>query len=129
MLNMEQNTRLIGNVTDTLATGDETVKIPDYLRDVYSWAYINPLGVRILDHDWIVNTVLWGYAHRLQQALFDEIKPGQRVLQSCCVYGSLTPRLARHLGDNGHLDVIDVAPVQVESCRRKLDDSMNATAR
>ncbi len=35
------------------------VEIPKYMRDVYTWAYIDPVNVRLLDHNWVVNLVLW----------------------------------------------------------------------
>ncbi len=107
----------------------DPVTIPDYLRDVYTWAYINPLSVRFLDHSWIVNAVLWGNNRCLQQALFAELKPGWHVLQACCVYGDLSTKLARILGHTGQLEVIDVAPVQVANCRRKFVDVPQATVR
>ena len=106
-----------------------TVKIPKYLRDVYTWAYIDPVNVRLLDHNWVVNTVLWGNKNRLQRVLFDELEPGQHVLQACCVYGDLTPKLAHLLGPQGRLEVIDVSPAQIEACERKVRDIPQATAR
>lgn len=106
-----------------------TVKIPEYLSDVYTWAYINPVNVRLLDQDWIVNLVLWGNKKRLQGTLFDELQPGRRVLQACCVYGDLTPTLARHIGPDGQLEVIDVSPAQVDICRGKLHDYPQANVR
>jgi len=50
-------------------------------------------------------------------------------LQPACVYGEFSPALARHLGSRGRLDVIDVAPIQVAACRRKLLKIPQATAR
>ncbi len=97
-----------------------SIAIPDYLRDVYAWAYLNPRNVRLLDRDIVVSTILWGNNHRLQQAAFAEFEPGQTVLQSAHVYGDMVPNLARRLGLEGHLEAIDVAPIQVEHCRRKL---------
>lgn len=109
--------------------GDAPVGIPDYLRDVYAWAYLNPFNVQALDRAWIVNAILWGNSHRLQRALFDELRPDWRILQASHVYGDLLPRLARFLGPKGRLEVIDIAPIQVEYCRRKLQDYPVATVR
>jgi SAM-dependent methyltransferase len=105
------------------------VPVPDYLRDVYSWAYLNPTSVRLLDRQWVVNAILWGQARLLQRTLFEELEPGSRVLQMACVYGDVSPRLARRIGPAGRLDVIDVAPVQVENCRRKLAKFPQASVR
>ncbi len=106
-----------------------TVKIPKYLRDVYTWAYIDPANVRLLDHNWVVNVVLWGNKNLLQRVLFHELKPGRRVLQACCVYGDLSPKLARFLGASGRLEAIDVSPIQIEGCRKKLRDFPQASVR
>lgn len=110
-------------------SGPGKVKIPQYLSDVYTWAYIDPVNVRLLDHDWIVNLVLWGNKNRLQKALFDELEPGRRILQACCVYGDLSPKLAQFIGPKGRYEVIDVSPAQVEVCRRKLQDFPQARVR
>ena len=105
------------------------VAIPRYLKDVYAWAYINPLSVRLLDRAWVVNAILWGNNHRLQRALFADLEPGQRVLQAACVYGDLSPNLMRCLGPDGRLEVIDVVPIQVENCRRKMQGVPQAIVR
>jgi ubiquinone/menaquinone biosynthesis C-methylase UbiE len=54
------------------------------------------------------------------EAAAAEFTPGQKVLQSACVYGDFSPLLARRVGPDGELIVIDVAPIQTENCRRKL---------
>ncbi len=103
------------------------VEIPKYMRDVYTWAYIDPVNVRLLDHNWVVNLVLWGNKKRLQDVLFDELEPGRRVLQACCVYGDLSPKLAEFIGADGQLEVIDVSPAQLEGCYKKLKDFPQVT--
>jgi SAM-dependent methyltransferase len=54
------------------------------------------------------------------EAAANEFTPGQKVLQSACVYGDFSPLLARRVGPAGELTVIDVAPIQTDNCRRKL---------
>lgn len=93
--------------------------LPDYLARTYTWAYLNPRNLRLLDRMPVVNAILWGNANRLMQAAVAEFEPGQRVLQAACVYGDFSMRLARRLGDGGRLEVVDVAPVQVENLWRK----------
>ena len=107
----------------------EVPAVPDYLRDVYYWAYLNPRNVELLDRELVVRTILWGQHKRLRRAAFAELAPGQKVLQPAGVYGEFSPALARHLGPRGSLEVIDVAPVQVAGCRRKLRGMPWATAR
>jgi len=94
--------------------------IPQYLRDVYTWAYLDPRNVRLLDRNAVVNAILWGNNRRLQRAAFEEFDPGQSVLQAAHVYGDVVPNLARHLGPDGHLEAIDIAPIQAACMRRKL---------
>ena len=107
----------------------EAPQVPIYLSETYDWAYLNPRNVRLLDRELVVATILWGNHNRLRQSAFEEIRPGQQVLQSSCVYGDFSPALARHVGSKGRLQVFDVAPIQVEGCRRKLKDFPQATVR
>ena len=98
----------------------EATAIPAYLREVYGWAYLNRTNARLLDRDAVVNTILLGNNRRLRRSLLCEIEPGQRVLHVAHVYGSLIPEVAGRVGRNGVLDVIDLVPLQVALCRRKL---------
>lgn len=104
-------------------------QVPIYLSETYDWAYLNPRNVRLLDRELVVAAILWGNHNRLRRSAFEEIRPGQQVLQSSCVYGDFSPALARHVGSKGRLQVFDVAPIQVEGCRRKLKDFPQATVR
>ena len=103
--------------------------IPDYLMDTYYWAYLNPRNVRLLDREIVVSVILWGQHRRLRREAFRELRPGLKVLQPACVYGDFSPALARHLGPRGRLEVIDIAPIQVAGCRRKLRGFPQATVR
>ncbi|CAK0769742.1 Class I SAM-dependent methyltransferase [uncultured Gammaproteobacteria bacterium] len=94
--------------------------IPDYLRDVYTWAYLTPLALKIFDHPSVVSAILWGNYHRLIRETLREIGRGQKVLQVACVYGEFSIRLAESIGSAGCLDIIDVAAIQLEKCREKL---------
>ena len=95
-------------------------RLPEYLRKTYTWAYLRPGSLRLLDNSVVVSAILWGNCRRLMRTAFDEFLPGQRVLQAACVYGDFSVELARRVDRHGRLDVIDVAPLQVENCRRKL---------
>ena len=95
-------------------------RLPDYLRNTYSWAYLDHRTMPWLDRPVVVSAILWGNASRLMDAAVGEFSPGQRVLQAAAVYGDFSPRLARRLGDGGQLTVVDVAPIQIANTRRKL---------
>lgn len=96
--------------------------LPDYLVHTYWWAYLHPLGIRVFERQWLVNAILWGNYRRLRDAALAELPSGtgSRVLQLACVYGDLTERLLDRLGPDGQLDVVDVAPAQLDNLRRKL---------
>lgn len=100
--------------------GYPDAQLPDYLERYYWWAYLRPASLRIFDRHWVVNAILWGQYRRLCDAAIAEMAPGTEVLQLACVYGDLTPRLARHLGPSGRLDVVDIAPLQIDNTRAKL---------
>ena len=104
-------------------------QLPAYLQEIYSWAYLNPRNVRLLDRELVVSVILWGNHQRLRRAACAELEQGQKVLQPACVYGDFSPALARHLGPEGRLEVIDVAPIQIEGCRRKLSGFPQAIVR
>ena len=99
--------------------------VPAYLREVYTWAYLNPLAVTVFDRQPIVSTILLGNYHRLERTVLDEIRPGDRVLQLAAVYGPFSKRLAEAIGPDGALDVIEAAPIQVERTARKLAGAAN----
>jgi len=103
--------------------------IPDYLRSVYSWAYIDPRNVRLLDREAVVEFILFGNGRRLRRALLAELENGQRVLQAANVYGCLIPEMAKKIGPGGFLDVIDIVPLQAANCRRNLAGQPQARVR
>ncbi len=102
--------------------------VPAYLEETYHWAYLSPRNLKLLDRPSIVSAILWGNYRRLLRMALAELRPGQRVLQPACVYGDFSPVLAEFLGPEGCLDVTDVAPLQIENCRRKLRGFRHAKA-
>lgn len=95
--------------------------IPDYLQATYWWAYIHPWGVRIFERQWLVNLILWGNYRRLCDAVLYGYGPhlSGRTLQIACAYGNLTPRLAKNMGADGTMAVIDILPIQLDNLARK----------
>jgi len=104
-------------------------KIPNYLQDTYHWAYLSQRGRALLDRPVVVSAILWGNARRLMEAAAAEFQPGQKILQSACVYGDFSPLLARRVGPQGQLTVIDIAPIQIENCKKKLEEYPHAQVR
>lgn len=101
-------------------SASQTVTVPSYLRDVYTWAYLNPKNVALLDHPAVVDLLLFGNARRLMRTVLAEIEPGSKALMAAHVYGDFVNRLAGRVGPTGELDIIDIAPIQVANCRRKV---------
>ena len=98
------------------------VALPKYLEQTYWWAYLHPRGVSFFERQWLVNLILWGNYGALRDAVFRELPSAgaSRILQVACVYGDFTAKLAQHLGPSARLDIVDVAPVQLENLRRKV---------
>ncbi len=96
--------------------------IPQYLETTYWWAYLHPTAVRVFEREWLVNLILWGNFKRLRDLALADLGKAvdQQVLQIACVYGDFTQQIAASLGQQATLDVIDVAPIQLDNLRAKL---------
>jgi len=103
-------------------TDSEQGTVPHYMRDVYTWAYIDPRWVRRLDNGLVVKVLLFFNDTRLMRAYLARIKPGMHVWQVAHVYGSLVRRVAQKIGPQGTFQLTDVVPIQVEHAHTKLDD-------
>jgi ubiquinone/menaquinone biosynthesis C-methylase UbiE len=98
------------------------VTVPHYLESTYWWAYTHPNAVRVFERQWLVNLILWGNFSRLRDLALEEMGTviNGDVLQVACVYGNFTEKLVDRLGPQAHLNVIDVAPVQITNLHTKL---------
>jgi len=97
-------------------------QVPNYLEQVYWWAYVRPGAVQVFERDWLVNAILFGHYGRLRDAALADL--GSLVhghtLQVACAYGNLTTRLQQRLAVDARLDVVDILPIQLENLARKL---------
>ena len=109
-------------VAAKLPAGFAPVVIPKYLETTYWWAYLHPNAVRLFERQWLVNLILWGNFAKLRDAALQEMGAvvEGNVLQVACVYGDFTEHLVRRLSPSAHLDVIDVAPIQIQNLQAKL---------
>lgn len=96
--------------------------LPDYLVDVYTWAYVAPNMVELLDREPVVAVILWMQQNRLMRSARDEIAVGDRVLQPAAVYGKLVADLAEKVGPKGEYHVTDIQQVQIDHVNRKIGD-------
>lgn len=96
--------------------------MPDYLEQVYWWAYVRPAALRLFERPWLVNLILFGRYRALCDAALAELGTPAcgRILQVACVYGALTPRLYAGLAPGATLDVVDVLPQQLANLHAKL---------
>jgi ubiquinone/menaquinone biosynthesis C-methylase UbiE len=106
-----------------------TEGVPDYMKEIYTWAYVNPTNVRLLDHQYVVDTLLFFNARVLERSVLDHIQPGQHVLQVGHTHGDLCPHVAKKVGDKGQFSVVDVTPVQVMHAEQKLQSMHWTTVR
>jgi ubiquinone/menaquinone biosynthesis C-methylase UbiE len=99
-----------------------TLPIPSYLQQVYWWAYVHPNAVQLFEREWLVNLILFGNYGRLRDAALAELGTTVRgqTLQVACVYGNLTPRLAKRLAPDASLDIVDILPIQLKNLAAKL---------
>ncbi len=117
------------NVAHSAPSEGTSVSVPDYLEKTYTWAYLNPKTVPFLSSAPVVEAILWGNAGRLIRKTVEEIVPGQNVLQAAAVYGRFSTELAKAVGSKGKLDVIDVAPIQVETAKKRVSDFSQASVK
>jgi len=111
-------------------TAETAPAIPDYLQDIYWWAYLHPKALWFFEHEWVVNLILWGNMNKLTNAVLEEMdfQPQSRVLQVACVYGDFTNKLATRLGETeSGLALVDVAPIQLCNARKKLERRDNVS--
>lgn len=107
----------------------EAIEVPGYLSKTYWWAYVHPRAVHVFERQWLVNLILWGNFNLLRDAALESLGPvlTGRTLQVACVYGDLTSQLARRVGPDSRLDVVDVLPIQLHNLARKLPQSAPVT--
>ncbi len=110
--------------------GASTVSIPPYLQNTYWWAYLHPRAVQLFERQWLVNLILWGNFAKLRDLALAELGDtiDDKILQVACVYGDFTEKLAQRLGTHGSLDVIDVAPIQIQNLNNKLVSKRQVSA-
>jgi len=98
------------------------VPLPDYLVKHYWWAYLWRPAVWFFDHQPIINAIVFGQYRKLTDATVRLLRPRDAgsTLLIASAYGNMISKLAKALDDNP-LTVVDVAPIQLEHARRKLE--------
>ena len=99
--------------------------LPHYLVDTYHWAYLSPRWVPLLDHTAVVNVILWGQSAKLIANVTQNIERDHHVLQAACVYGNFSGKIIQRIGNQGALQIVDIAPIQLRQARAKLKSFKN----
>jgi hypothetical protein len=112
------------------------VAMPDYMKRVYWWAYLQPWSPKVFDHPFVVNMILWGNYNRLRDAAVAEYRAHIAAqcapsavssvvagdsLQIACAYGSISPALFSALEPGARLEIVDLSTVQLDIVARKVD--------
>lgn len=99
-----------------------TKDVPSYMTDIYTWAYVNPTNVRLLDNQYIVDTLLFFNARVLEREVISRLEPGCKAIQVGHTHGHLVPQAAMKIGPKGNFSVVDVTPIQADHAQEKVQD-------
>jgi ubiquinone/menaquinone biosynthesis C-methylase UbiE len=102
--------------------GAGRLPLPDYLVQNYWWAYLWRPAVWFFDHQPIINTIVFGQYRKLTDTTVRLLRPRDAgsTLLIASAYGNMITKLAKAL-DGNPLTVVDVAPIQLEHARGKLE--------
>lgn len=103
--------------------------IPQYMKDVYDWAYVNPFNVGLLDSQITVEALLFGSAGGLEQEVIKRANAGDKAIMVAHAYGHLVAQVAEKVGPTGDFQVVDCTPVQVAHAAEKLKNMPWAKAK
>lgn len=131
----------VATAADVTSNGKNHI-VPDYMKEVYWWAYLHPNAIRVFERKWLVDAILWGNFNSLRDSALQELAGNKsnkgiykgdvisgKTLQIACVYGDFTERLIKRMSDDdSSLDVVDVAPIQIQNLRNKLSQVLPSTA-
>ncbi len=97
-------------------------RVPEYMRDVYDWAYVSDKNADMLDNPLTVSILLFLQDKKLLRAFLSEIEPGCKMMMMAHVYGPMVEKICNHVGKDGIFHLVDVTPVQVRHALKKLRD-------
>lgn len=97
-------------------------RVPEYMREIYDWAYVSDKNADLLDNPLTVSILLFLQDKRLLSKFLSEIKPGCKMMMMAHVYGPMVEKICNHVGKDGNFHLVDVTPVQVRHALKKLRD-------
>lgn len=101
------------------------IPVPDYLKNFYSWAYLNPKSIKLLDNQLVQQFFSFFYANKLTGIYLDEVNTGDSMLQLGNIYGNTLLKIAKKIGTTGQIDLIDVVNMQLAYAYKKLNGLTN----
>ena len=105
-----------------------TQVIPNYIKNIYSWLYLNPILYNILDNSIIQNILTLGNHSKLINELKKELTPHSKVLQIGVTLGSQVEKTYTSLGAFSSYTIVDVIEAQLKHCQEKhLEQRINFT--
>ena len=90
----------------------EDYRVPDYMEKIYTWCYVKPKNVKMLDRQLVVQAILFGYFQPLANMVCTELKPGMKLLQCGSTYGKLVATVSKTLGPEGTYNCCDIMPIR-----------------
>lgn len=101
---------------------NKELDIPEYLDESYWWAYLHPKGVKFFDKSWVVNGILFGNYSKLRDNILGHLNAETGdILQIAAVYGNISTKIAEKISNKNRLDVVDVAPIQLQNLSKKIN--------
>jgi len=100
-------------------TKNQNENIPSYIKEFYSWLYLNPKVYNLLDNAIVPNILTLGYHYILSKEIKKEIAPHAQVLQIGATTGSQIKKAYSAIGMLGSYTVIDAVPELIERKQKK----------
>ncbi|MGD9639013.1 MAG: rhodoquinone biosynthesis methyltransferase RquA [Alphaproteobacteria bacterium] len=97
-----------------------SVELPEYMKKIHHWAYLNPTMVSFLNNIMIVYLKSFFYAGKLAKLAANEVNPKDAVLQMGTTYGDQIYAIADKVGDDGFFDIIDISKIQLKKWKDQL---------
>ena len=93
--------------------------IPNYIKTIYSWLYLNPFLYNLLDNSLVQNILTLGNHSKLINELKKELQPHTKVLQIGTTLGAQIEKTYSNLGAFGSYTIVDVLEQQIKNCHEK----------
>ena len=93
--------------------------IPSYIKNIYSWLYLNPFLYNILDNSIVQNILTLGNHSKLIKELNKDLIPHSKVLQIGTTLGAQVEKTYLTLGAFSTYTIVDVLENQLKNCNEK----------